>query len=255
MTRMMRRSGGNKTIQRVLAVASSGFVLILVMIYWSSLQSSGRVGQTEEVSDLEQETRVPLFRVGSINDIPYYHCTGSEKNLILLHGAAFSKEDWNTSGILTRLCEEDRLSVSALDLPVSAGHSQLKSILTKLEDSNIIQRPVILVTPSASGKVISDWVMTGDIEKIPEYISKWIPVATGSVKSWNENQLSSLKGKVPILAIYGNRDMMGKDVSERLATFSGASILEITGGHPAYLDSPEAFVEAILRDENFDPMR
>jgi hypothetical protein len=40
----------------------------------------------------------------------------------------------------------------------------------------------------------------------------------------------------------------GENATKRLQSLAGAKILELEGGHPCYLDSPDAFVDAILED-------
>ena len=253
MTQMTRRPK-NGDVKGALRLALIGVFLALVLYFSVGREASSKLSQTEEF-DMTKEvvsTVSSTIESGIVSGIAYYHRGGSEEHLVLLHGAAFSKEEWNSSGILSLLCAEDRLSVSALDLPVSAGHAQLKSLLIAMEDSALIQRPVALVTPSASGKTITDWLEKGDVNEIPLYVSKWIPVAAGSVAKASDSQLSTLKETLPIFAIYGSRDAMGQQVSERLATLSGATVLEIDGGHPAYLDSPKAFVTAVLTDLGLD---
>jgi hypothetical protein len=253
MTQMTRRSKKND-FKRALTLASSGAVLALLIYFavgrrvsWSHNETSVLDVKQEDPSGASSE-----ILSGSISDIPYYHCAGSEKHLVLLHGAAFSKEDWLSSGILSGFCANDKLSVSALDLPVSAGHAQLKSLLVAMEEYALVQRPVVLVTPSASGKTITDWLKNGDLTEIPKYVSKWIPVAAVSVASASDSQLSSLRGSLPTFAIYGSRDSMGKSVSDKLVNLSDAKSLEIDGGHPAYLDSPQAFIAAVLEDLGLD---
>ena len=251
----MTRRPKNGDVKGALSLALIGVFLALVLYFSVGREASSKLSQTEEFAMTKEvvSTVSSTIESGIVSGIAYYHCGGSEEHLVLLHGAAFSKEEWNSSGILSLLCVGDRLSVSALDLPVSAGHAQLKSLLIAMEDSALIQRPVALVTPSASGKTITDWLEKGDVNEIPLYVSKWIPVAAGSVAKASESQLSTLKATLPIFAIYGSRDAMGQHVSERLATLSGATVLEIDGGHPAYLDSPKAFVAAVLTDLGLDP--
>ena len=91
--------------------------------------NSGDVSKNKE--ELDEEDVDPLtITEGKIfydgNDLPYFHCgpLPSDDNpelteLVLLHGAAFKKEDWKKSGILDMLCDinneedEGNLSISA----------------------------------------------------------------------------------------------------------------------------------------------
>ena len=188
---------------------------------------------------------------GMVNDIPYYHCAGNGKHLVLLHGAHFTKEDWKTSGILESLCKSKGVAAFAMDLPVSAGHQELKTLLTSMQNNQLLTLPVVLVTPSASGKTITDWMTKGNVAQLPSYISKWIPVAAGSVSNLSDEDVGSLQDQISILAIYGSEDAMGKKVTQRLSSLAGAESLEIEGaGHPCYLDSPAVFVKAVLQTMN-----
>jgi len=206
--------------------------------------------------------------------ISYYHqaATTSEatsgtsvphSDLVLLHGAAFTKEDWKkptTEGmqILSLFHQEfPFISVTAVDLPVSADQYQLVALLEAMLTSNVIASlPVAgLVTPSASGKTITDWICSNNenennkdtvllpLTKLSQYIHNWIPVASNSVKRCTQEQLnnigalsvssssvveqqqqqqqqdnnsaSSSSSFFEIFAIYGNLDTNGKKITEQ----------------------------------------
>jgi hypothetical protein len=52
------------------------------------------------------------------------------------------------------------------------------------------------VTPSVvSGKTITDWMMTGNVSQLPNYIFKLIPVAAGSMTSATDEQAGALSKK------------------------------------------------------------
>ena len=104
-------------------------------------------------------------------NLPYYHCgplpTTTDNNnpnlteLILLHGAAFTKEDWKSSGILDMLCDinneedEGNLSILALDLSVKADGAQLGLAFDALVSNGMLSgKPCTVISPSASGKAI-----------------------------------------------------------------------------------------------------
>jgi hypothetical protein len=212
----------------------------------------------------------------SIVGIPFYSCSNPSPSstpttttatsttspptttLVLLHGAAFTKEDWKTSGIFDRFCQSmpDRSVVVALDLPVSAGQDELQNVLAALatlpeSSSNnkaaaTISLPVTLVTPSASGYSMVDWAKTDtSMEIIPRFVNHWIPVASKSVTSLSDDELERLQA-ISILAIYGDQDSSGKQTSELLGAKANARVLELMGRHPVYLDSPGAFVTQVV---------
>ena len=189
---------------------------------------------------------------GDVRRVPYYYCNASRGNrhLVLLHGAKFTKEDWKESGILKTLCDNSQLSVKAVDLPVQAGHRDLMAMLTSLSKSSNTKLPVALVTPSASGMTITDWMATGRISDLPRFVEKWIPVAAGSVMAATEDQLARMAhlDDFGVFAIFGSKDRMGRETTGRLETFVGAKILEMEGRHACYLDSPMDFCSAVFEE-------
>jgi pimeloyl-ACP methyl ester carboxylesterase len=196
----------------------------------------------------------PDISVGTVNGIPYYQCgpcannANNSMDLVLLHGAAFTKEDWRASGILEQLCEQ--VTVYALDLPVSTNHEGLMGHLNLMRDEGILSLPVVLVTPSASGWSITSWLQTtiaGETDLLPNYVATWIPVAAGSVSSLTDSAITLGLANTPVLAIYGNQDAGGRITSERLGDLVGAQVVELVGRHPVYLDSPDEFVTTLQR--------
>jgi pimeloyl-ACP methyl ester carboxylesterase len=227
-------------------------VLLATYLYMASMTTKSTPNEFEAVAAKFADSS--SIQTGAVNDIPYYHCSGAGsdvKHLVLLHGAKFTKEDWKTSGLLDGFCRIPNLSVSAMDLPVSAGYQELVDLLHAMQLKQLVSLPVALITPSASGKTITDWMKNGDVSKLPTYVYRWIPVATGSVSSASAQEVSSLKDSTSIFsifAIYGNQDSMGKKVTETLRDLAGAKTLELKGGHPCYLDSPDAFLSAVSED-------
>ena len=132
---------------------------------------------SEAPQSVQQGTKMSKSIVmGTVKDIPYYHCGGgqgsgnSARHLVLLHGAAFTKENWKKSRILDHFCKVPNLVVSAMDLPVSAGHAELTSLLRAMQGEQLISSsyPIALVMPLASGRTMIDWMMHGNVlEKYP----------------------------------------------------------------------------------------
>lgn len=189
--------------------------------------------------------------------IEYYHCgphpDESTSELVMLHGAAFTKEDWKTSGILEKLCDlnndEDGgdLTITALDLPVSATGDELMSVYDALMDKGVLSgRPVVVVTPSASGKAVV--TLAADEEKLSKVMKGWIPVAPPAVGHADDEAFEYFnKLSIPVLAIYGDQDSMGKKVTEKLVKLVNAKGVKLEGKHPVYLDSPDEFVQEVLQ--------
>lgn len=244
--------------------------------------------------ELDEEDLDPLkITMGCIlysdgKKLSYYHCgplpssssssssisssSSSLTELVLLHGSAFTKENWKESGILDMFCEinntedEGNLSILALDLPVSADGTELGYAFDALVLKNILSgRPVTFVTPSASGYAIVSLgeVMaksssmknksmkdSGSIQRnnLTRMVKAWIPVASFAVLSASDDTLMQYKhAKIPILAIHGDQDVKGKKVTERLKETNNAVGVELEGRHPVYLDSPEEFVREVMQ--------
>jgi hypothetical protein len=201
-------------------------------------------------------TQVPaaitnLPKLGSVDGVAYFYCPATTQenvhHIILLHGGAYTKEIWVENGILDMFCAVPQVSVTALDLSTAAGHESLQGILNSLDALAEVQisKPVVLITPSASGKTIVDWIINGNATDIPEYIETWVPIATGSLPLASDQQVESLI-PLPILAINGNLDSAGGKYSQRLARLAGAKAVELQGGHPVYNESPDEFVHEVL---------
>jgi pimeloyl-ACP methyl ester carboxylesterase len=244
----MKKSSGTKSSTVAVWIG----LVALVLILWAGIP--GKREQETPTSNEEGASKVHSRMTegvtsGSVGGIPFLRCSNSQSgksdtNIVMLHGAKFTKEDWRTSGVLEKLCMIPTFSVTALDLDKNAGHTDLKKILDAMTDASQTRLPVALVTPSASGNTIVDWL--DNIDELKQYVSAWIPVAAGAVSRASEDQLKGLKG-LPILAIYGNNDGMGKTVSNILGEESGAQVTEIPGSHPCYLDSPDPFVEHVQK--------
>jgi pimeloyl-ACP methyl ester carboxylesterase len=190
--------------------------------------------------------------LGEAAGTPYYHCPANPNlkddvhHIVLLHGASFTKEIWVQKGILQQFCAEPTVSATALDMSFGT-YTTLQTILDALEEipSSSVQKPVVLVTPSAGGTAVVDWMINGDVNTLREYVSVWIPVAVGSLSSATDEQVQNI-APLRVLAIYGDGDTSGGRHSQRLARLVGATVVELSGGHPVYRDSPDEFVAAIL---------
>ncbi|KAK1732997.1 hypothetical protein QTG54_016328 [Skeletonema marinoi] len=239
----------------------------------------------EEGGDLMTITKGSItYKTTTTNQqqqLDYYHCgphptplqphqhpsSTSPSELILLHGAAFTKENWKTSGILDKLCDinnnEDGgdLSISAWDLPVSATGVELRDAFEGMVDNGVLcGGAVTFVTPSASGKALttlSESVVAEEKRKeedeqqhseLKVMVKGWISVASGAVlKTSDEALLTYVHDGVPLLAIHGDQDVMGKKVTERLVELTKAKGVELEGRHPVYLDSPDEFVMEVIK--------
>ena len=254
------------------------FLLLLVGVLVALMSRSIGGGQAGSiVSSSEQSTHVAQIDVGIVEGkvsvdidqkeehIAYFHCgprhtpaygkKHGHGELLLLHGARFTKEDWKSSGIMKSLCKDSKkrpgLSVTALDLSVSANGAALLSVFDALVREKVLSGdPVVIVTPSASGKAMLTLGEVNDVKSesrsIGDVVAMWVPVACGGILKANEEALAVF-AKIPVLAIYGSDDpVAGGQSSQRLVDLVGAAKVELKGGHPVYLDSPKEFVELLF---------
>jgi abhydrolase domain-containing protein 14 len=163
--------------------------------------------------------------------------------VLLLHGAAFDSGTWEGLGTLAVLAEAG-YHVVAIDLP---GFGASKSLRAQPETFLLeaiaqigIERPV-LVSPSMSGRFSLPLVADH-----PDRVAGFVPVApVGGIEFARNTEASP----VPALVVWGEKDRLfpASQAKTLAAAFSRARVLILPGArHPAYLDQPAAFHQALL---------
>jgi hypothetical protein len=235
--------------------------------------------------------------IEEISDLPYYHCgpfhtlganqIGDDEQAtnevakiyheyLFLHGAAYTKEDWKSSGILKNMCTRTQrdietlmyFSVTALDLPAHSDAVTLARAFDALAEANIISGlPIIIVSPSASGRGVLDLASVSQrqtkieseeaVEKglspsphlslLETMLLAWVPIACYDVSTVQDSSLFDVfeTSHIPILAIYGSNDKRGEEVANRLEKIAAAKIVMLGTNHACYLDDPDIFVETL----------
>jgi abhydrolase domain-containing protein 14 len=164
--------------------------------------------------------------------------------VLLLHGGKFKAATWKALGTLDILADAGYRAV-AIDLP-GAGKSPgwkvdpqtfLADLLVPLD----IGRPVVL-SPSRSGNLSFPLIL-----EHPEKVSGYVPIAPVGVKQY----ASKLKeSPVPTLVVWGQKDQLFSPAMAKTlaASFKTAEVVILPKAkHPAYLDQPELFHEALLK--------
>lgn len=171
---------------------------------------------------------------------------GPEKGraVLLLHGGKFNADTWKKLGTLDVLGNAGYRAV-ALDLP-GAGKSpgwkvNPKTFLAELIGLLDIGRPVV-ISPSRSGNLSFPLILDH-----PEKVSGYVPIAPVGVNRY----ASQLKeSPVPALVIWGQRDQLFPPAMAKTlaAGFETATVVILPNAkHPAYLDQPDLFHEALLK--------
>merc|ERR1712008_127605 len=111
--------------------------------------------------------------------------------------------------------------------------------------------PLIVVTPSISGKTVVHTAMLDLENKNEDILGKmvqgWLCLACSGVAPHYDDALALFKQKgIPVLAMHGIDDDR-KGVSAHLEKVSGADVVEVPGGHAWYLLSPELFVNTFVQ--------
>lgn len=164
--------------------------------------------------------------------------------VLLLHGAAFDANTWQTLGTLEVLANAG-YRVIAVDLP---GHGKSRAhpidplifgveLLTQLG----IDRAVV-VSPSMSGTLSFPLVLHH-----PERVAGFVPIAPVGAVEYAKQLKNS---PVPTLVVWGEKDRVFPPTQARTLakSFEKAEILILPGAsHPAYLDQPELFHAALLK--------
>jgi len=178
----------------------------------------------------------PLFRISA--------GPADGRAVLLLHGAAFDSSTWRNLGTIDALANAGH-RVFAVDLP---GHG--KSPARRIDPSSFgvellahlgIERAVV-VSPSMSGRIGFPLVL-----RHPERVAGFVPIAAvGSVDYAKQLRNSP----VPTLVVWGENDGLFPATQATLLaeSFTKAEVLILPGArHPAYLDQPKRFHEALLK--------
>ena len=171
---------------------------------------------------------------------------GPEKGraVLLLHGGKFDANTWKKLGTLDVLADAGYRAL-AIDLPGSGKSPgwklDQKTFLSELIALLDIGRPVVL-SPSRSGNLSFPLIIDH-----PEKVSGYVAIAPVGVNQY----ASKLKeNPVPALIIWGQRDeLFPPSMAKTLAAgFKTAKVVILPGAkHPAYLDQPDLFHEALLK--------
>jgi len=176
----------------------------------------------------------------------FYRTAGPEdgRPVLLLHGAAFDSETWQKLGTIDVLASAGH-RVIAVDFPgfgkSPARRTDPSSFGVELLDHLEIDR-VVVVSPSMSGGASLPLVLHH-----PERVAGFVPIAPiGSV----EYAKKLKRSPVPALVIWGEKDALFPPAQAATLAqgFEQAEVLILPGArHPAYLDQPDMFHEALLK--------
>ncbi|KAL3870485.1 hypothetical protein ACJMK2_038540 [Sinanodonta woodiana] len=164
-------------------------------------------------------------------------------DLLLLHGQAFTSQDWSKIKTLELLSAWNYRPV-AVDLP-GYGNSNKVTVkdnaifLEELIQVLKLKAPVI-VSPSMSGGFSLPYLFK-DPSNVLTRCKAYIPIAPVSTEKYEKKQYEQLK--IPTAIIYGENDrMLGTVSKDNLMNLPGSKVFMIEGaGHAAYLNKTDKF--------------
>jgi abhydrolase domain-containing protein 14 len=210
------------------------FVSSVILAILSALSLIG-ARSARAMEDANEMHDAPLFQIaaGPVGG----------RIVLLLHGAAFDSSTWQSLGTIDLLAKAGYRAI-AIDLPghgkTPARHIDPSSYGVEILDQLRIERAVV-VSPSMSGRISLPLVA-----QHPERVTGYVPIApVGALEYAPRLQ----KSRVPALVVWGEKDQLFPPSQATILAdgFAEAEVLILPGArHPAYLDQPAAFHQALL---------
>ena len=165
------------------------------------------------------------------------------KDILLLHGMSFQAQTWADLGTLEVLGMAG-YDVTAVDMP-GFGLSKKcgtgpDEVLLKLFEAESLKKPV-MVGPSMGGRICINFALEHQ-----EMVGGLVLVGSVGVDE-NRERIKTIR--VPTLIVWGEKDHIAPISNAEFLNreITGSKLLVIPGGkHPAYLDNPEMFHDALL---------
>ncbi|KAA0191666.1 hypothetical protein HAZT_HAZT006209 [Hyalella azteca] len=163
------------------------------------------------------------------------------KFVLLLHGAAFSSQNWRDIGTLSLLAAMGYTAV-AIDIPASFVPSVVQQLqqVSQLQHCTLV-RP-ILISPSMSGQYSVPLLVTEAQDPSGDpYLGAYIPVAPVATEQLTTSLASAVRTRTLILRGETDKSLGLKSV-ENLKHIPDSLVVVIPdAGHPAYINQPQIF--------------
>ena len=171
------------------------------------------------------------------------------RHVVLLHGMRFSAATWDEAKLGTpEALARHGIGSTTVNLPgygSSSASTTLKPAEFLSQALDQILEPgekAVVVSPSMSGKYAVPLVVSHAADA---KLAGWVPVAPVGVRDGMGDSFAAVS--LPALIVYGSEDPMGVSSAPILGRMPLSTALVIEGGsHPAYLDAPETFNEALI---------
>ncbi|GAB1606868.1 protein ABHD14B-like isoform X1, partial [Argonauta hians] len=164
-------------------------------------------------------------------------------DILLLHGAAFSSQDWQDIGTLQFLAAAGYQAV-AIDLPGKGKSTQISvtdggDFLDKIMDLLDLKSPVI-ISPSMSGMYSLPFLMESTDKRLKSSLG-YVPVAPVFTEKYTKEQYEKLK--IPTMIVCGSLDVnLGPVSTKNLKQLPNSEVFILEGAkHPAYMTHTQQF--------------
>jgi abhydrolase domain-containing protein 14 len=165
------------------------------------------------------------------------------KDILLLHGMSFQAQTWADLGTLEVLGMAG-YDVTAVDMPgfglsKKCGTGPI-DVLLKIFEADSLKKPVI-VGPSMGGRICINFTLEHQ-----EMVGGLVLVGSVGVDE-NRERIKTIR--VPTLIVWGEKDHIAPISNAEFLNreIKGSKLLVIPKAkHPAYLDNPEMFHDALL---------
>jgi len=246
----------------LIAVFVIVIITVSILTSLNSLQDSVRYTTTSvplltPVGEGENKTLLDFVHCGTFfnKDTIKTDANGNVGiEILLLHDATHTKEDWKP--VQDRLCRlgGERASVTAIDLSITSNDQGLKNAHLALINGKVLSgNPITIVTPSVSGNFIVEMIAAAALsppmaDAIKIHVKNWVVIGTRSVMPLPTAELKMLSDLgVGTLAMYGSYDKAGKAVHDALIERASAEGVEIKGaGSSPHLDKPKTFAKKLF---------
>ncbi|XP_064616283.1 putative protein-lysine deacylase ABHD14B [Liolophura sinensis] len=168
--------------------------------------------------------------------------TKSKQDVLLLHGASFSAQNWKEIKTLETFGALGYRMV-AINRPDELKASVKKTIalefLVNLIQALKLDKPIV-VSPSASGELAIPLLGMGE-----EHIRGFVSLAPVTTDLFTPEHYKNVK--VPILIVYGEKDTgLGHQSLENLKNIPNHKTYVMKdGGHAAYISKPDVFHQCL----------
>jgi len=209
------------------------------------------LARVDDVKITEHSVEAMGSNLFYVEALPPTGAPAHKGDILLLHGQAFSSQNWIDIKTLHILAAAGYRTV-AVDLP-GYGHTGGNSVpqpekgrfIGAIIEKAKLVRP-ILVSPSMSGTFSIPYLVATAHSTSSNALRAFVPIAPVGSGDFTREEYEKIK--VPTLILYGERDTsLGTQSLSNLRVLPNGTVFKVpNAGHAAYINQPEIFHTALL---------